>query len=65
VKTVKGANCDACFLIADVDIAAYASVVVAAIPIAANVAVAPSIHVAAEDAPAFTSVDDVAVSYRN
>ena len=45
--------------------AAYASVVVVVVPFAANVTAGPSIHVAAAAGPAFASVDDVAVSYRN
>ena len=45
--------------------AAYASVVVVVVPVAANVTTDPSINVAAVAGPAFASVDDVVVSYRN
>jgi hypothetical protein len=52
-------------LIVDVNIAAYAPIVVAVVLAATIVAVAPCIHVNAADAPAFASVDDVVVSYRS
>ena len=46
-KMVKAADCDSCFLIADVDIVAYAFVVFADVPAAATVAAAPFLHGAA------------------
>ena len=64
-KTVKAASVDYCFLIADVDIIAYAFVVVAVVLAAATVAAAPSLHAASNVARDFASVDDVIVSIRN
>ncbi len=62
-ETVKAANCDACFLFDDIDMDAYASVIVADVLAAAIVAAAPCIHGDVAVALVFASVDDVVVSY--